>query len=78
MRMRNWLEICGMNSKEERQRAVAWGLAMTSGTPIAPTEYELALLAAFVEGDLTLDEVLVRLEEPELVVLAGEEGRLGR
>lgn len=52
-----------MNNQEERRKAVAWGLAVTSGTPIAPDAYEQALLAAFVEGNMTLDEVVAKLEE---------------
>lgn len=54
-----------MNSIEARSRVVAWGLAMTANTRIAPAEYERKLLAAFVEGDLTLDEVLLHLEKQE-------------
>ena len=54
-----------MYNREARSRIVAWGLAMTENTRIAPGEHERELLAAFVEGELTLDEVLAQLELEE-------------
>lgn len=46
----------------QRQRAVAWALRFTEDTPLAPDPYERALLTRFIEGKLTLEQVLERLE----------------
>lgn len=46
-----------MKTEQERQKAVAWALAVAENTPIAPDAYELALLDQFVRGVLTLDQV---------------------
>jgi hypothetical protein len=38
---------------------------MTQGTTVAPTGYELLLLGQYIEGVLTLDQVLVLLRAVE-------------
>lgn len=46
---------------EARRRAVAWAVALTTGTPLAPRYYERQLLARFERGELTLDQIEQRL-----------------
>jgi hypothetical protein len=53
----------------ERQRAVALAVALTANTPLAPKRYERQLLARYQTGELTIDEVLVRLEQSTYHVL---------
>ncbi|UYZ63641.1 BLUF domain-containing protein [Hymenobacter weizhouensis] len=43
---------------EQRRRAVAWAVALTTGTPLAPQRYERHLLALYQEGTLTIEEVV--------------------
>lgn len=40
-----------------RQRRVAWAVALTANTPLAPQPYERQLLEDYEQGQLTLDEV---------------------
>jgi hypothetical protein len=49
-------------NKSFRQRIVAWALAMTTNTPLAPQRYERKLLARYERGELTIDRVLELLE----------------
>jgi hypothetical protein len=46
------------NSPDQRRRAVAWAIALTSGTPLAPQRYERYLLALYQRGLLTIEEVM--------------------
>ncbi|MDF7814760.1 hypothetical protein [Hymenobacter sp. YC55] len=45
-----------------RQRFVTGLLTLTHGTRLAPTLEEQALLAQFVRGEITLEQVLAQLE----------------
>ena len=47
-----------MENAAQRERAVQFALSMTRGTAIAPSEYEQQLLAQYVEGILTIDQVI--------------------
>jgi len=51
-----------MQTMEEREKAVKWAFRMTESTRLAPDAYEQQLLALFVQGALTIDQVLERLE----------------
>ncbi|UOG75058.1 hypothetical protein MTX78_00300 [Hymenobacter tibetensis] len=51
-----------LQNVEKRQRAVAWALRFAQNTTLDPGPYERALLARFVEGSLTIDQVLEQLE----------------
>ena len=53
-----------MQTQLLRRKAVAFGLALTRNTPLAPGLPEKQLLAAYIQGRLTLDEVVACLEEP--------------
>jgi hypothetical protein len=46
----------------ERRRLVAWALRMTQNTPIAASWHERKLLANFVQGSLTINQVIALLE----------------
>ncbi|MDB5235350.1 MAG: hypothetical protein JWR44_2343 [Hymenobacter sp.] len=52
-----------LSSELGRQRLVAGVLTFTENTPLAPSARELALLDSFVHGELTIDEVVARLED---------------
>ena len=52
-----------------RRRAVATVVALTANTPLAPKRYERQLLARYQAGELTIEEVLARLEESTYHVL---------
>jgi hypothetical protein len=47
---------------ERRRRAVRSLISFTRQTPLAAGRYERKLLSRFAEGELTIDEVLHRLE----------------
>jgi hypothetical protein len=49
-------------TREARARLVNATLDFVTGTPLYPQPYEYTLLQLFVEGDLTIDEVVQRLE----------------
>ncbi|WP_223650217.1 BLUF domain-containing protein [Hymenobacter psoromatis] len=49
-------------SEAQRRRAIAWAVSLTTDTKLAPTPYELELLEHYAIGELTLDEVLYRLD----------------
>ncbi|MCB2410728.1 BLUF domain-containing protein [Hymenobacter lucidus] len=49
-------------NQAQRQRAVAWAVAMTANTPLAPRRYERYLLAQYQQGLLTLEQVLHLLD----------------
>jgi hypothetical protein len=46
-----------------RRNAVKGALFMTADTPLAPTLYERQLLAKYVRGVLSLEQVLALLEQ---------------
>jgi hypothetical protein len=50
---------------QNRQRLVSTALRLTENTALAPQDYERGLLDQFIAGDLTIDEVLARLDERE-------------
>ncbi|UOQ53398.1 BLUF domain-containing protein [Hymenobacter cellulosivorans] len=49
-------------TEAQRQRAVAWAVALTANTPLTPRRYEKQLLYQYQRGMLTLQEVLHRLD----------------
>ncbi|MFD1469830.1 BLUF domain-containing protein [Hymenobacter caeli] len=49
-------------TEAERRRAVAYVIALTANTPIAPQRYERQLLARYQQGELTVDQVLESLD----------------
>jgi hypothetical protein len=51
-----------LESVDKRKKAVAWALRFAKNTSLEPGPYEQELLARFVEGGLTLDEVQEQLE----------------
>ncbi|MBF9236037.1 hypothetical protein I2I05_01390 [Hymenobacter sp. BT683] len=51
-------------TEQGRERAVKFALSLTHNTPLAPEHYEQGLLHQFVRGELTIDQVLVKLEQP--------------
>ncbi|MBF9239646.1 hypothetical protein I2I05_19795 [Hymenobacter sp. BT683] len=53
-----------MHSATLRRKAVAFGLNLTKNTPLAPAYYEKQLLARYIQGTLTLDQVLDCLDNP--------------
>ncbi|RZL15740.1 MAG: BLUF domain-containing protein [Hymenobacter sp.] len=46
-----------LDTEAARQRAVAWAIAVTADTPLAPKRYERHLLDRYQRGELTLDDV---------------------
>ncbi|WP_375436239.1 antitoxin VbhA family protein [uncultured Hymenobacter sp.] len=53
-----------LENKEKRQYAVAWALRFAQNTSLDPSPYERALLNRFIEGSLTIDQVLEQLDQP--------------
>lgn len=51
-----------LESEAHRRRAIAWAIALTADTPLAPQQYEQELLEAYAQGQLTLDQVLAKLD----------------
>ncbi|UYZ59819.1 hypothetical protein [Hymenobacter latericus] len=51
-----------LQNAEQRRRAVTWALRLAKHSALAPGKYERRLLAQFIRGDLTLEQVLQRLE----------------
>ena len=51
-----------LQNAEKRKHAVAWALRFAQNTTLDPGPYERALLTRFVEGSLTIDQVLEQLE----------------
>jgi hypothetical protein len=49
-------------TEDARRRAIAWATALTAGTPLAPQQYEAALLERYARGQLSLDQVLQQLD----------------
>lgn len=46
----------------QRRQAIAWAVALTAQTPLAPDLYESDLLEQYAQGTLTLHEVLSQLD----------------
>ena len=53
-----------MHTAAHRPKAVAFGLRLTKGTPLASRYYEKQLLARYIRGSLTLAQVLDCLNQP--------------
>jgi hypothetical protein len=56
-----------MEGEGNRARLVAAALVMTENTAIALSRYELELLDKYVHGVLTIEEVIILLQESEVV-----------
>ena len=54
-----------LSTEHSRRRAVTLTLKLTENTPLAPKHYERMLLDQFIRGELTIDEVVARLESRE-------------
>ena len=54
-----------LDTEHGRQRLVTVALRVAEGTRLMPKQYERMLLDQFVRGNLTLDEVVARLEVQE-------------
>lgn len=46
----------------QRRRAIAWAIALTANTHLAPEQYETDLLECYAQGVLSLDQVLLKLD----------------
>jgi hypothetical protein len=46
----------------QRRRAVAWAIALTANTHLAPEQYETELLEQYAQGIFSLDQVLFQLD----------------
>ncbi|MBC6608703.1 hypothetical protein H8B13_17885 [Hymenobacter sp. BT188] len=57
------LQPSDLMQRDGRERAVAWALAITQNTPLAPAQREQQLLNQFVAGELSLDAVITLLDE---------------
>jgi hypothetical protein len=71
------LEICAMLNQAERRRFIESALATTKYHAIAPGPYERLLLADFVHGALTIEQVIELLEghtEGELLSIVLSQG----
>ncbi len=58
-----------LTTETQRRRAVAWAVAMTADTRLAPQHYERQLLARYQQGDLTIDQVIELLDTSVYQVL---------
>lgn len=52
------MEPLTLATEAERRRAVAYVVALTANTPLAPERYERHLMWRYEEGDLTVDQLL--------------------
>lgn len=50
------------SNEEQRRRAVAWAIALTAETSLAPDLYEHDLLERYAQGELSLPQVLQQLD----------------
>jgi hypothetical protein len=55
-------QLRALSTPHSRQLLVTAVLDFVAGTPLAPSEREQALLAQFVQGSLTIEQVLEYLE----------------
>lgn len=51
------------STEQGRRRLVTVALNIVKGTALEPKEYERMLLEQFVHGNLTIDQVIQRLEQ---------------
>ena len=51
-----------LQTEAQRRRAIAWAIALTADTSLAPQQYESDLLECYAQGTLTLDQVLEQLD----------------
>jgi hypothetical protein len=58
-----------LDTAELRRRAVAWVVALTANTALAPGRYERQLLDRYEQGELTIDQVLKALDTATYQVL---------
>jgi hypothetical protein len=58
-----------LHTVAQRRRAVAWVLALTHDTALAPGRYERQLLARYEQGELTIDQVLDLLDQATYQIL---------
>jgi hypothetical protein len=49
-------------TEAQRRHAIAWAIALTADTPLAPQQYEADLLEQYAQGSLTLDQIIERLD----------------
>jgi hypothetical protein len=52
-----------LSTPQHRQRLVTAALDFVKGTPLFPSVYEHHLLEQFVQGSLTIEQVIVRLDK---------------
>jgi hypothetical protein len=52
-----------LETEAARRRAIAWAVAQTANTPLAPEPYESDLLEQYAQGTLTLDQVLLQVDQ---------------
>lgn len=57
------------NSEERRRQAIAWAVAVTADTPLAPQRYERQLLDRYRRGELLIEQVLDLLDASVYQVL---------
>lgn len=50
-----------LQNEAQRRRAVAWAVALTANTHLAPEQYEMHLLERYAQGTLTLDQMELQL-----------------
>ena len=51
-----------LSTEHGRRRAVLLALRLSENTPLAPQPYERLLLERFIQGELTLEGVVLQLE----------------
>jgi len=52
-----------MQDAAQRRKALQFAVTLTQNTSIAPDHYERQLLAQYVRGVLTIEQVIERLEQ---------------
>jgi hypothetical protein len=56
------MEELALATEEQRRRAIAWAVALTANTTLAPDHYETDLLERYAQGELTLLQILDQLD----------------
>ncbi|OGX91421.1 BLUF domain-containing protein [Hymenobacter coccineus] len=51
-----------LSTEDARRRAIAWATALAAGTSLAAQPHEAELLEHYARGEMTLNQVLARLE----------------
>ncbi|MGI4832992.1 MAG: BLUF domain-containing protein [Janthinobacterium lividum] len=59
----------------QRRQAVAWAIAQTAGTALAPDQYEYKLLNDYAQGLLSLEQVLTKLDNRTQHILYRSQAR---